>query len=655
MKSPDLVGVDEMERAIQREERWARKLSVILARERHATRRGQWRMRRRIRRRRMRALMRRQDWTWPSSCSAVVLALVALSAIIVACGLALTRWVKMTDYLVVDLPCVDVTWRLAEGWVAAVCVAAILVVWQSVQARGLLGSGPLGRTAESSLINARRFVDATTRVSRKLFASLRRWLFPPLRAWGLLRSIAVMLGIASIVVVLAYWQLSKSIEYSPDRTSGGDLVRAALTIAGLIGGTVALVVAYRRQRGKEAAQFVERFGEAAKQLGDEDPAVRLAGVYAMASVADESSSPSFRQQCVDVLCGYLRMPHEVEDAMPGLVERSRKYSSVPPLSVESTDTFRFRYHDDEVRKSIVRVLAEHLQPKTSVTWSDCRIDLTGATLVSANFSGCVFNKRALFSKAVFVGDTYFNGTCFHDDVVFIEARFLGVTNFVHRERDGGNPTMFHKEASFEGSTFEKFVALVGAQFIGPVCFSRRRREGAPDVPARQTRFKTGVLWRNVRFADRFECESATVVGHIQCEDASFESRASFSGTLTTGLHMKRIRFDAHANFLGCTIEGVTRLDTMTFRLGAAFSGTVFGRETEPGRESWFGPWALGGPVYFTDCAFPSLTFFSDDIQWELLRMPWNHMPEELASLIAPTIQPDTVHPFPWPGPEFAPS
>jgi ABC-type transporter Mla subunit MlaD len=53
----------------------------------------------------------------------------------------------------------------------------------------------------------------------------------------------------------------------------------------------------------------ERFATAAGQLGgDKPPAVRLAGVYAMAVLADEW--PENRQTCVDVLCGYLRMPYQ---------------------------------------------------------------------------------------------------------------------------------------------------------------------------------------------------------------------------------------------------------------------------------------------------------------------------------------------------------
>jgi hypothetical protein len=50
----------------------------------------------------------------------------------------------------------------------------------------------------------------------------------------------------------------------------------------------------------------ERFATAAEQLGSDKPAVRPAGVYAMAGLADDWEEN--RQTCVDVLCAYLRMP-----------------------------------------------------------------------------------------------------------------------------------------------------------------------------------------------------------------------------------------------------------------------------------------------------------------------------------------------------------
>ena len=53
----------------------------------------------------------------------------------------------------------------------------------------------------------------------------------------------------------------------------------------------------------------ERFATSAGQLGSDKPAaVQLAGVYAMAGLAEDWEEN--RQTCVDVLCGYLRLPYD---------------------------------------------------------------------------------------------------------------------------------------------------------------------------------------------------------------------------------------------------------------------------------------------------------------------------------------------------------
>src|SRR5215468_3257450 len=87
----------------------------------------------------------------------------------------------------------------------------------------------------------------------------------------------------------------------------------------------------------------ERFATAAEQLGsDKPPAVRLAGVYAMAGLADDWEEN--RQTCVEVLCGYLRMPYEPD---PG-------DQAPEPERL----AFRASY---EVRRTVIRVITAHLR------------------------------------------------------------------------------------------------------------------------------------------------------------------------------------------------------------------------------------------------------------------------------------------------------
>jgi hypothetical protein len=72
------------------------------------------------------------------------------------------------------------------------------------------------------------------------------------------------------------------------------------------GTLVALIVACRRQIAETGYDhdrtrvFNDRFTAIAAKLGDTQPAVRLAGVHAMAGLAEDLKKS--RQACVDVLC-----------------------------------------------------------------------------------------------------------------------------------------------------------------------------------------------------------------------------------------------------------------------------------------------------------------------------------------------------------------
>jgi hypothetical protein len=119
----------------------------------------------------------------------------------------------------------------------------------------------------------------------------------------------------------------------------------------------------------------ERFATAADRLGsDKPPAVRLAGVYAMAGLADDWQEN--RQTCVDILCAYLRLPYDSDpgdDALPA-------------------DRAAFRA-DREVRHTIVRLIVDHLldgvDPEKS--WQGLNLDFSGVAFDGGSFGDARFS------------------------------------------------------------------------------------------------------------------------------------------------------------------------------------------------------------------------------------------------------------------------
>ena len=187
------------------------------------------------------------------------------------------------------------------------------------------------------------------------------------------------------------------------------------TVAGA-GALVALIVAYRRQKIAEADSvhertrvFNERFTAIAAQLGDDQPAVRLAGVHAMAGLADDWRQN--RQTCVDVLCAYLRLP----------------YDSDPGDDADPAERTAYRANR-EVRHTIIRVVTAHMRSEGAVSWQGLNLDFTGVVFDGGDFTQARFSSGVVvFSNAVFPGgwtgfrDAVFCGA----DVGFGSAVFSG--------------------------------------------------------------------------------------------------------------------------------------------------------------------------------------------------------------------------------------
>jgi hypothetical protein len=150
----------------------------------------------------------------------------------------------------------------------------------------------------------------------------------------------------------------------------------------------------------EADALAKRYQDAASQLGHEKAAVRLAGVYAMARLADDWSDQ--RQECVDVLCAYLRMP------WPQIVVRDK---------IETDEG------DREVRASIVRTISAHLRIERANNWFSLNLDLSRSTLPLLDLDGATFLTKPSFFAVRVLGLASARDATFHFGANFAESRF----------------------------------------------------------------------------------------------------------------------------------------------------------------------------------------------------------------------------------------
>jgi hypothetical protein len=413
--------------------------------------------------------------------------------------------------------------RTAPAWVVAVIVLAPAVAagWAVFWALGLPAvSGRPGLSIAGQL----PVRIAAAPVVAVIVGGLLAWAFRPVqtlrrtaRSWGttarrrtpripLFGSLTAAVLVGFGLAALATWIVGGAVFERATSASAVDVVKASLpTIAGVVI-AVALVVVYRRQKDTERAQFAQRFGAASAQVGDSDTAVRIAGVYAMAAAADESPVFSRRQQCIDVLCGYLRLPYDPDSGSNSLSEfvSTTTWSATPPaVNIEETRRQAVRQNDREVRDTIVRVLLQRLSSTADTSWSGNDFDLTGVLFEDAWFAGARFSGRhAWFDGAVFSGpNTSFEDVEFNAEVVsFNGASFESDATFA-------GSTFRARSASFDGAVFSgKDTSFDEARFAGE-CVSFRRvgfssaqtSFGSAVFKCLRASFDSPAEWKNVEF------------------------------------------------------------------------------------------------------------------------------------------------------------
>jgi hypothetical protein len=198
-------------------------------------------------------------------------------------------------------------------------------------------------------------------------------------------------------------------------------------------------------RRAEADALAKRYQDAAQQIGHEKAAVRLAGVYTMARLADDW--PEQRQSCVDVLCAYLRMPNHPETAQAAAGER-------------------------EVRTAILRLIGDHLAAELDNNWCDCGFDFSYAELPAFNWSAPSFRKQPDFSHTR-IENMAMRRATFERGANFIYAAFEGLVQIQRARIPSGDVILYGADISrgifttdslAEGSTINLSKSVCRGEF-----------------------------------------------------------------------------------------------------------------------------------------------------------------------------------------------
>ena len=217
----------------------------------------------------------------------------------------------------------------------------------------------------------------------------------------------------------------------------------------------ALVLSQEQFRHTAERALRERYTEAAELLGSPQFPMRMAGVYALAALADDwhrFGDDTERQVCIDVLCAYLR------------TDTAARYGD----GTADTEKRAMRDEENTVRATIIATIRAHrlktLSEDDVRSWHTCTLDLARAKLTHADFSHADLRDVRLInadlSDATLFGANLANLILY--DVKLVNALLTGaVLSRTHLDGADFTDAMI-REAQF------KHARLVAAKFVGAV-------------------------------------------------------------------------------------------------------------------------------------------------------------------------------------------
>lgn len=415
-------------------------------------------------------------------------------------------------------------------------------------------------------------------------------LFCTIFVWVFLAAVAytALNGIWENYDLSSGWSLRK------DDSTQLERIKTSLTIIGGIGAIGYLVIKFRERSALERSEADEKLIRAVQQLGDTSPQVRIAGVYALADVADTYEGP-YHQRVVDILCGYLRTDRLLKDAN-GNTQYATNEDGSPNYSLPLSA-------DAPIESTILSVLGSHLRSSATAEanhqsrgpWSFCTLDIHGAHITEhvnfdyvqlgeidargtqfiqgASFTQTKFANRARFDNSTFTQIAVFYKSEFENDVSFHNTTFNCITHF--------SENSFKQDIDFSKASFTKEVNFKGTQFLRTTDFQ-------------YVTFKEKTDFSAVRFTKTPRLFEVTFNNSVTFEDATFMKAVNFCNT-----HLK-----GSSTFINCTFQGDAEFTATTFRQNADFRNESFALN------AYFDGVKFIGYVDFSECEFKDAADFT---------------------------------------------
>jgi uncharacterized protein YjbI with pentapeptide repeats len=238
----------------------------------------------------------------------------------------------------------------------------------------------------------------------------------------------------------------------------------------------------------------------------------------------------------------------------------------------------------EERRAVLGSLTDRLRVREA-PWQDVSVDLSGATLVDADFSGCRLDGAA-FADTRFQGTAVFDGVTFDDDVMFQRAVFYGDVSFTEARFEG--------DAEFGRVRFRGRADFTGAVFGGMAWFGRGTDTWWEDDEAWETVEQIDPApWDELNEDDPQWPVAVLIEDYQDWEEggdgARFAGDASFAGVRFDGpAWFHYARFGAAATFTGVRFAGRAHLEQPAVDLTDGY----WAGDTDDGESEWPLGWVV---------------------------------------------------------------
>lgn len=354
-----------------------------------------------------------------------------------------------------------------------------------------------------------------------------------------------------------------------------------------------LLTALRQRKNTPArnlqAERRERYTHALEQFLDGQPAVRLGGVYTLASLidewlADDSLPEQVRreeaQAIIDELTGCIRTPYplaqkrQILEADEAPEEYEGDFTRDQEALLEEQLVRRTVFMEFSRRLAAAAAAnnktgnaeSQHAVPPILPMWADLRFDFSGAPIFYPLRQ--LYFQNADFASATFYGPADFFSATFHGDTSFSAAQFTA-------------------DASFSNANFNDWVGFSAAHFTGATEFSQ------------------------ARFADAASFATVTFTGETDFSDAVFSAAADFAvSAFKSDANFSRLNTAGIASFAAVTFDGKAVFTASTFHDEAHFAASVFNRPAVFSKSLFGGAARFAGVVTKQSAMFSSVRFAS---------------------------------------------